>query len=220
MKSVCIIDDLEGEKLKELLLFVIGKSNKMSLERVYRGKLTDEEFNQMQVQYKEFIFDEDKKRRLYYKENINGYRERINKYYSGETKAEKYFDAVLEQELENYKSINHQDFNNGNFKPYCGKTSDLLNVSFTRIRPTGYGGVSEICYFKLGDTVRKVISNMHKLFQYPHYIENTKFEDLTFYKGERVVLAICQHEGFANLNFEDDEYEEFSKLSIIQNIIE
>ncbi|MDF2859480.1 MAG: hypothetical protein K0Q87_5331, partial [Neobacillus sp.] len=25
MKSVCIIDDLEGEKLKELLLFVIGK---------------------------------------------------------------------------------------------------------------------------------------------------------------------------------------------------
>ncbi|MBW9155152.1 hypothetical protein [Clostridium tagluense] len=72
-----------------------------------------------------------------------------------------------------------------------------------------------MCYFIIGDVFRNLMSTMSKLFVYPHQIEGTEFEDLTFYKEERIILAICAHEGFAYMNLEDDEYEEFSKLNIL-----
>lgn len=69
MKEFSIYEDLQGDKLKDLLLFVTGISDKMSLARYYKRKLTQEQFNQIQNEYKVFIHEEDKRRRLYYKEN-------------------------------------------------------------------------------------------------------------------------------------------------------
>lgn len=222
MKKFSINEDLQGDKLKDLLLFVTGISDKMSLARYYKGKLTQEQFNQIQKEYKAFIHEEDKSRRLYYKENIDGFRDVVNSYYNGETEVEEYFYVLLEQDLECYNSLNYKNFNENSepYELYYGKTDDFLYSRLTRNTPVTMGSVFEMSYYELGDTVRKLISSMPNLFQYSHYIENTRFEDLTFYNGERVVLAICPHENFANMNLEDEEYEEFSKLCILQDIIE
>ncbi|MBU3190213.1 hypothetical protein K9O30_13990 [Clostridium bowmanii] len=77
-----------------------------------------------------------------------------------------------------------------------------------------------MCYFIIGDIFKKLMSNMSKLFVYPYQIEGTEFEDLIFYKEERIILAICAHEHFAYMDLEDDEYEEFAKLNILHELKE
>jgi len=59
---------------------------------------------------------------------------------------------------------------------------------------------------------------MNTLFHYPFFIENIPFEDLTFYKNERVLLGTCSHENFAYMHLEDEEYRELLKLNIFDDI--
>lgn len=218
MKKVMIHENLQGEKLKELLSFVAKKSNKMSLARYYEGKLTQEEFNKMQTEYKALILEEDKRNRVNYNENINGYRELINDFYDTEIEVEEYFNNHLKQGLESYTSLKYEEFRNGKCERYNAKTQDLLYVKFTRDTPVTRGPVFEVCYFKLGEIFRKLVSNMNNLFEYPNYIENIEFEDLVFYNGERVALAICSHENFAYMDLEDERYEELLELSILEDM--
>jgi len=219
MKKVLINENLLGTKLNQLLLYVAKKSNKMSLARYYKGKLTKEEFGLMQTEYKELILKEDKESRICYKDNINGYRDRINDFCGTEMSAEEYFNHHLKRDLENCNSLDYKEFKHGKYKPFNGTTSDFLCIKYTRNTPVTRGPVFEICYFEIGYIANKLISKMNKLFEYPHQIGSVQFEDLTFYKGETVVLGICPHEPFAYMNLEDDEYQELIEMGVLLDII-
>lgn len=227
MKRVFINEDLQGKELNELLLFVGRKINKMSLSRYYHGNITQEEFNQMQLEDKSVLLEEDKQRRLDYNENINGYRDEIDGYCDTEMEGEEFLNYILEQDIKFCTSLGYEEFQleneefyNEKYEHFNGKTADFLYTKFTRLSPASKGPLFEMCYFLIGDIFRKLISNMSKLFAYPHEIEGTEFEDLTFYKDERIILAICAHEDSAYMDLEDDEYEEFVKLNILDEIKE
>ncbi|SDH43350.1 hypothetical protein [Desulfosporosinus hippei] len=223
MKKFDVYQNIEGNNLKQLLLFVGKYSNKMSFARYYEGKLTEEEFNQLQMEYKESILEEDKKNRLHYKENVNGYRDRINNFcrtdMNVEEYAEKYFNHLLEQDIMSC-NLNYERFEKGKYEPYKRTSTDFLYVKYTRRTPVTRGPVFEMCFFMVGETYRKLLLNMNKLFEYPYQIEGGEFEDLTFYKEERLLLAICSHERYAYMNLEDDEYQEFLKLDILSDLTE
>jgi hypothetical protein len=116
--------------------------------------------------------------------------------------------------------LENQGFLNEKYEHFNAKTADFLHTKFTRVTPESSGPLFEMCYFIIGDTFRKLMSNMSKLFAYPHQIEGTEFEDLTFYKEERIILAICAHENFAYMNLEADEYEKLVKLNILHEVKE
>jgi hypothetical protein len=228
MKKVFINENLNGNELNELLLFVGRKSNKLSLSRSYLGKLTQEEFNQMQLEDKSLILAEHKQSRLDYNENINGYRDLIDDYYSDtEMDVEEYLNHHFEEELAYFTSLGYEafqleceEFQDEKYENFNARTADFLYTRFTRVTPVTKGPAFEMCYFILGDIFRDLMSNISKLFVYPHQIEGTEFEDLTFYKEERTILAICAHEHFAYMNLEDDEYDEFEKLNILHEVKE
>ena len=226
MKKVFINEDLHGKELNELLLFVGRKINKLSLARYYYGKLTQEEFNQMQLEDKSLILAEHKQIRLDYNENISGYRDLIDDYCRDtEMDAEEYLNHHFEEELAYFTSLGYEafqleceEFQDEKYENFNARTADFLYTKFTRVTPVTKGPEFEMCYFILGDIFRNLMSNISKLFVYPHQIEGTKFEDLTFYKEERTILAICAHEHFAYMNLEDDEYDEFEKLNILHEV--
>ncbi|MBZ9634042.1 hypothetical protein [Clostridium sp. FP1] len=227
MKKIFINEDLNGKELNELLLFVGRKCNKLSLSRDHLGKLTQEEFNQMQLEDKSLILAEHKQSRLDYNENINGYRDLIDDYCDTEMDAEEYLNHHFEEELAYFTSLGYEafqlegeEFQDEKYEDFNAKTADFLYTKFTRVTPVSRGPAFEMCYFIIGDTFRKIMSNMSKLFVYPHQIEATEFEDLTFYKEERIILAICAHEHFAYMNLEDEEYEELAKLNILHEVKE
>lgn len=227
MKKIFINENLNGNELNKLLLFIGRKSNRLSLSRGYFGKLTQEEFNEMQLEDRSLILAEHKQRRLDYNENINGYRELIDNYYIDmEMDAEEYLNHHFEEELAYFTSLGYEafqleceEFQDEKYKNFNARTADFLYTKFARVTPVTKGPVFEMCYFTLGDIFRNLISNISNLFAYPHKIEDTEFEDLTFYKKERTILAICAHEHFAYMNLEDKEYDKFEKLNILGKII-
>ncbi|MBU3190212.1 hypothetical protein K9O30_13995 [Clostridium bowmanii] len=110
MKNIFINENLQGKELNELLLFVGRKINKVSLSRYYYGNLTQEEFNQMQLEDKPLILAGDKQRRLTYNENIDGYRDLINDYHSTEMDVEEYLNPILKQDIEFCTSVGYEAF--------------------------------------------------------------------------------------------------------------
>lgn len=214
MKCIFINEELQGRELNELLLFVGKISDKMSFARYYNGKLNQDEFNKMQLEYKSVILEKNKEKRIIYKKNINGYKDRIDALCGAKMSVEEYFNHQLEQEIQMCNSLDYENFKNGQYEHYQGSCTDFLYLKYTRNTPVTSGPVFEMCFFMIGDTYNNLLSNMKKLFEYPYKIEGSEFEDLTFYKGERSVLAICSHEHFALMDLEENEYKEFEKLRI------
>jgi len=218
MKKVLLYENLTGNKLMDLLSFVDSKSDRMSITRFhYNGMLTIEEYNQMQMEFRSLLIEDIKQLRLNYIENKDGYRDRLRENYSLNTEEEEedFFNDMLEDFCNTCK---YEDFIDDKHERYSEETTDFLYVKVTRCTPVTIGPVCELCFFTLGETYKKIISNIQKLFEMPYYIKNNKFEDLALYNGERKVLAICSHEGFALMDLDDDEYEEFSKLDISHDI--
>lgn len=219
MERIMIRENLSGKKLKDLLFFVASISEKISLTRYdYHGKMTLDEFNQMQMEIKTSLLDDIKQMRLNYIENIDGYRNDLQKTRSINTKeeADKYFDLILENNIKHIvNSYKYEDFMSEKAKRYNKITPDFLYSRITRCTPLNIGPACEICYFKFGDIFNRIITNISELFERPYYDEESKFEDLTTYKGERIVLAIHSHEKYAFMNLEEEEYKEFSKLGIL-----
>lgn len=110
------------------------------------------------------------------------------------------------------------------WKNYDKNIDDYKN----RINSLLSGEIDAISYFndlleqeiELYNTLdyNELLLNMNTLFHYPFFIENIPFEDLTFYKNERVLLATCSHENFAYMHLEDEEYRELLKLNIFDDI--
>ena len=41
---------------------------------------------------------------------------------------------------------------------------------------------------------------MTSLFAFPYHINNEEYENLTFYKDEKMIFSICSHENYAMLH--------------------
>ena len=96
------------------------------------------------------------------------------------------------------------------------KSATGVGLSVLAIFPKCSSGLSTVHPHHIGESCIKLRKNERSL---PHQIKGTEFEDLTFYKEERIILAICAHEHFAYMNLEDDEYEGFAKLNILHEVI-
>lgn len=218
LKEIYIIEDLQGNKLKDLLSFAESRSDKMSISRFYyQGKLTIEEFNQMQAEFKESLIECDRQNRIYYINNNNMVKDIFAQDMSMEKgeEADKLFFQMLEQESNDfYNQCKFEDFINGEQERFDDNSSDFITVKITRCTPVNIGPVCEMCYYILGETYRDITTNMKKLFEIPYHIKNSEFEDLIMYNGDRAVLAIHSHECTAYMKLEDDEYEALLKLGI------
>lgn len=114
---------------------------------------------------------------------------------------------------QNIKFVMQSDINNR--LQVIKEKYKLINRKATCITPcTNSFGVVELFTFELNDNLKQCLYNMEDLFSYINFCDDITLEDLTFYRGEEVLLSICSHEQFANLTLSEDEYNDFLKLEI------
>lgn len=214
--KVYINKDLEGKELKDLLLFVSNISNKMSLARYYNGKNTLEEFNEMQKEYKKYILDEYELRCYNYKENVDGYKERLMMFSWIKTDEDAYqhFSGMLEQDLENFATLEERMDYCEERIPYPNMPSDFLYHNFTRTSSVTRGPVFEMFYYNIGVTFDKLRMNVKTLFEFPYNINDFPVEDMCLYKDNYKKLAICSHEKYAFMELDEGEYNKFLEFKM------
>jgi hypothetical protein len=216
MKFVSIDKNLKGENLNTFLEFLGKHGTKMSITRYYRGKLTKDDFDQVQKEYSEYIYQEHTRRYSAYKDNKEGYKVRIDNMIGSSDKAESYFQAVLEQELNMLNDLTYENVVSENFNDTKFESEDLIEIKYTRRTPVTRGPLFEVCYFNMGGVFRQLSNEMTSLYQFPYYIHGQEFENMTIYNDERILLAICSHEQFDFMNVTDEEYEELMTLNILE----
>lgn len=210
--KIFIESNLVGKDLSNLMKFVTSKSTKFSMSRYYNGKIDNDLVYNMQNKYKNFLYNLDKERRTEYIENVNDCRKDFQKTLriNSIKDAMLYFDDILEQELAFVDSIDIS----GTDIPFQTLSEDFIGTEFTRYTPVSRMSVFEICYFKIGTVCHTLLEKMDCLYTYPHTLEGVKFDDLTFYRNDNPVFAICAHEYFSYLNIDENEYKEFLELNI------
>lgn len=213
--KIYINEDITGGKLCELMDFVIKRSNSISVSRYYSGFLDSSEFKQMQEVYKEYIYEEDAKRRDDYKNNINDYQIRINSmlHSNDGDNAFSYFDTILEQDL-NIGKLEYDSFAKEPDNRFTCQSDEFIKTKYTRFTPVTRNPVFEMCFFQLGQISSSIINKMVGLFDFPCSIDGVSFEDITFYDDNIIVLAVCSHERFAYLNLDESDFEAFRELGI------
>lgn len=198
MKEVYIEDNLKKEKLSELLNEVKEQSNCFSISRYYEGYMSEEEFTRMQDNYRRYIEEENQKRVQEYLENINGYKEEVDKcfHFNTQEEAMDYFEDLYNQAIETIDEYQYCEFQNKKEKSLDIPEEWLISQEYTRITPVTIGPVFEVITLKMEafDTVTK---SMKKLFSCPYKVFGGKFEDLCCYSDERAIFKVCSHEEFA-----------------------
>jgi hypothetical protein len=216
MITVYINENLSESKVRKLFEFAANISNTVSLARYYYGRFSRMEFDAIQNEYKDLILEEDRTRRLHYRNDTANYRERLNHILGIKdvNAANQYFDELFNQDL---ISLNHFSVQEGKMPRFTTNNNAYLYTRYTRISPVTRGPVFELCYFDLSLLDKELILPT-RLFAYPIYINEVAFEDITFYGDNRVVLAICAHEQYAYLRLTEGEYRCFCGLNIMHEV--
>lgn len=217
MNRVNIEENLKGKKLRDFMLFAKEISDKISVCRYYNGMLSSDEFNQIQEEYKRMIIEEDKDYRIKFIDNFEYNKSKFPIYVNSKEDASVYLDKVLDQNLKSYDYVKYEDFINPKQERFDKNRPDFLYMNYTRNTPVTRSPVFEVIYFSIGNTLLETINKLNSLYDFPYKINNYEFEDLCFYKGNRIVLAICSHENFAYMNLDDKENLEFMKLNILSS---
>lgn len=207
-----LYQDIKGEKLQKMFEFLNSVSDRISIERYCTERIPEEEFERVQREYKEHILDADKKRREEYvsdKDNIKRILE-IRLGINSEKKAKKYFDELLEQELDVLNAVE----NDGEERVVNPIEQDVIAKKYTRITPTTEGPIMQQYHIKIGELLKNIEENMTSIFSFPYSINNEEYENLTFYKGDKVVFSICSHENYASVMLDDAQKKEFQKMGI------
>lgn len=209
--------DVIGEKMRNLLDFVIQRSDAISVSRYYDGFMDLQEFTDMQKAYYDHILKEDNERRDKYRNNIENYQERLKcllNHIKSDSEAYDYFQDVLEQELIHCNDIKYNEYSSKPDRRFVSSAKEFIKSEYTRITPVTRNPVFELCYFGIGKISDSILNNMKELYDYPYIINGVEFEDLTFYNNGNVVCAICSHEEFAYLILEQHGYDLFRLLDI------
>jgi hypothetical protein len=216
MIKISIHEDVVGETLSKLMDFVIKKSDTISVSRYYTGSLDASEFKQMQEDYKEYIHKEDAERREAYQSNLNDYQFRINSmlHSASEDDVYSYFDEILEQDLSMFDELQYDSFTEKPDNKFMSHSDEFIKKKYTRFTPVTRNPVFEMCFFQLGQISSSIINKMKELYDFPYLIDGIGYEDITFYKNDIIILAVCSHERFAYLNLNEIDCETFEELGI------
>lgn len=207
-----LYQDIKGEKLQRLFEFLDSVSDKISIERYCTERIPEEEFERVQKEYKEHIIEADKRRRNEYVANKNCIKRtlEISLGINSDEKAKNYFDELLEQELEILNSVE----NDGEGTKINEIKEDVIARKYTRITPTTEGPIMQQYYIKIGKLLRSIEEQMTSLFSFPYIINDEAYENLTFYKGDKVIFTICSHEEYACVIVDDAQKKELKKIGI------
>jgi cellobiose-specific phosphotransferase system component IIB len=133
--------------------------------------------------------------------------------------AESYFNEILEQDLDAFGQVRYDDYQDKADIRFISPSVEFMKSVMTRFTPVTRNPIFELNYFKLGQFSASIISNMKGIYDYPYCINGYEFEDLTFYKENNIVLAVCSHESFSYLDLSQSEYESFKKLNLIYSVV-
>lgn len=216
MLKISINEDVSDVKLNELMDFVIKRSDTVSVSRYYTGFLDMAEFEQMQESYREHIYKENASRREAYTSNRNDYQVKISSMLHSDTEQEanSYFDELLEQDLSMFEGLQYDSFSEEPDKKFTSQSDEFKKTKYTRFTPVTMNPVFEMCFFQLGQVSASIINKMKDLYDFPYLIDGTAFEDIAFYKNDKIILAVCSHERFAYLNLAENDYKSFEELGI------
>jgi len=207
-----LYQDIKGEKLQKMFEFLNGVSDRISIERYCTERIPEEEFERMQMEYKEHILEADRKRREEYATDKNNIRRilEIRLGINSDKKAKKYFDELLEQELDVLNAVE----NDGEERVVNPIEQDVIAKKYTRITPTTEGPIMQQYHIKIGELLKSMEENMTSIFSFPYSINNEEYENLTFYNGDKVIFSICSHENYACVMLDDSQKKEFQKMGI------
>lgn len=197
MENKIIKSNLKKEKLKELLEEVKALSDSVSIARYYEGRMSQDEFNQMQTAFKAYISHEHDTRLNKYFNNVEGYKDDLDSvfHFENEQAARNYFEELFNQEMDIYESCQYCEFENGKKENLNIPNEYLIKREITRLSPVIIGPVFEILTFSM-DNFDEVVSSMKKLFS-TYKIYGSEFEDLCCYRNDEVIFKICSHEAYA-----------------------
>lgn len=81
------------------------------------------------------------------------------------------------------------------------------------------GYLFEICKFKKGwATLHQITSKMNCIYDRPYTIDDTEFDDIAFYNGNQLKVAISSKERFCFLDLTNEEFTNFVKLKLTHEL--
>jgi len=190
--------DIKGEELQKIFEFLNRISDKISIERYCAERIPEEEFEKVQKEYKEHILKLDRERRQEYAVDENNIRKTLKKHLGikNDKEANKYFDKLLEQDLDVLNEVK----NYGEKRVVNPIEEDVIAKKYTRVATTTRGPIMQQYYIKIGELLKRIEQDMTSLFAFPYHINNEEYENLTFYKDEKMIFSICSHENYAMLH--------------------
>lgn len=220
-------EKIVGEDLNKLLNFCFLHSDRVTLTTECQTTLSEEEITAIIENHKEISRSKNLKYKEDYDTNRDNYRDRLHrtlKYLdNSKEKAYEYFDGLLEQELEMIPMIKDGFYEDQKRKDIIEKVSynfdnlPLIEIQVTNHTPVTIGPIVNLCFFECDERMRSEFSKMSDLFS-PIEIGYARMDDMVFFDGDRVFFSVCSHEGYANFNFTDEEFQEFMKLGLAHDI--
>lgn len=201
--------NIKGEKLQKMFRYLNGVADRVSIERYCTERILDDEFEEVQAEFKKHLLENDKKRRSDYASDKEKYRSLLRVYMgiNTEQEATRYFDALLQQDMEILESVK----NDGKIREVYPIEEDVIGKRYTRITPTTSGPIMQQYYIKIGELVKSIEEGMDGLFSFPYTINNEQYENLTFYRGTDPIFTICSHESFACVILDKKEENELKR---------
>ena len=202
--------NIKGEKLQKMFNYLNRIADRVSIERYCSERIPDDEFAAVQAEFKNHLLENDKKRRNDYASDRENYRARLRRYLGIKTEQEatKYFDTLLNQDMEILECVK----NDGKIREVAPIEEDVIRKRYTRITPTTSGPIMQQYYIRVGELLKRIESDMDSLFAFPYTINNEQYENLAFYRGKDPIFTICSHEKFACIMLNEKEQKELQKL--------
>ena len=97
-------------------------------------------------------------------------------------------------------------------KSYKTERKDFICSELTDETTSVTGIETEVCYFKIGDTLKEIVDKMTGILDREYVIDGYTFTDIAFYNDDREVFSVCSHEDAASFYLSDEEYKEFKKM--------
>lgn len=213
MYLVNIDQDVREDKQLLLLEHLVSLADKASVSRYYNGYLSSNEFENIQNKYEGRLLKRAESRRVNYKENSNGFKDRIDSMYKTTERVMSYFDVLEMQEMELLESVTLDDYRVHIDNP---NIDGAISSNYTRASYVTEGPIQQIVYLEIEAAREYVISKIKGIFEFPYIISGQEFEDLVLYIGDRVLLAICSHEQLGHLFLHEEEAKKLVELNFIK----
>lgn len=213
--KIIIEDNLDFKETKKIFSFAKQYCDKFSMEGagVFGAKIEKNEFERLQKELQIYFCNEDKERRRKYKEDKK-YHFFLKEHFGfgTESAVNEYFDGLKKQDFECLNDITYEMFinNSGTYEIFH---PDFLYRTISFIGVIGVGGAYCNCYFKVRKVFDEIFNKKKYLFDYDWFHEE-QYMNLIMYTEDNRILAIYNELYEAELNLNEEQYKEFTKLNI------